>query len=119
MSAHTEHALIRKSNGEVWGTGGNFYGLLSHHGFGNKAIAWGRIFSGARSIATGASHSVAIRQNKTLWVWGADAGLDPKEVMTEVAAVAAGSKFTIALGKYVLWQWRPGDTPRRVMRCAD
>ncbi|MFT5394471.1 MAG: hypothetical protein ACI8PT_004682 [Gammaproteobacteria bacterium] len=39
ISAHTGHALIRKSNGEVWGTGGNFYGPLSHHGFGDKAGA--------------------------------------------------------------------------------
>ncbi|MFT5445680.1 MAG: alpha-tubulin suppressor-like RCC1 family protein [Gammaproteobacteria bacterium] len=118
ISAHTGHALIRKLNGEVWGTGGNYYGPLSHHGFGDKAIAWGRIFSEARSIATGASHSVAIRQDRTLWIWGANAGLDAKKVMTDVDAIAAGSAFTIALGKDALWQWLPGDTPTRVMACA-
>lgn len=119
ISAHTGHALIRKRNGEVWGTGGNYYGPVSHHGFGDKAIAWGRIFSSAQAIATGASHSVAIRQDRTLWIWGSKAGLDPKKIMTNVDAVAAGSAFTVALSEDALWQWLPGNSPRKVMNCAN
>ena len=39
--AHTGHALILKRDGSVWGTGGNIYGPLGGHGYGDKAIEWG------------------------------------------------------------------------------
>ena len=43
------------------GTGGNRFGPLGAHGLGDKADRWGRVFDGARAIATGSRHSLAIR----------------------------------------------------------
>lgn len=117
VSSHTGHALILKTNGEVWGTGGNIYGPLSHHGYGDKAISWGMIFDRVTGIATGSSHSVAIRSDGSLWIWGRDEGLDPKKVVAKADAVAAGSTSTIALSEGALWQWDTGGKPKRVLAC--
>jgi alpha-tubulin suppressor-like RCC1 family protein len=101
----------------VWGTGGNIYGPLSHHGYGDKAIAWGKVFDGVAGIATGSSHSVAIRNDRSLWTWGRDEGLDPKQVLAHVDAVAAGSALTVAISAGVLWRWDRGEQPSSVMEC--
>lgn len=117
VSSHTGHALLLKQNGEVWGTGGNIYGPLGRHGYGDKAIEWGVILDGVMGIATGSSHSVAIRRDKSLWVWGRDEGLDPKKIIAEVDAVAAGTRSTIALSEGALWRWDRGERPDRIMAC--
>ena len=119
MSSHTGHALLLKTDGTVWGSGGNIYSPLSHHGYGDKATAWGSIFEGAIAIATGSSHSVAIRRDNSLWTWGRDEGLDPHRILPQVDAVAAGSSSTIALSKGHLRQWDRGTAPRQIMRCKD
>jgi alpha-tubulin suppressor-like RCC1 family protein len=117
VSSHTGHALILKKNGEVLGTGGNIYGPLSHHGYGDKAISWGKIFEGASRIASGSSHSVAIRQDGSLWSWGRNIGLEPKLIFEKAEAVAASSSSTIALSEGALWQWDRGKIPIRVIAC--
>jgi len=115
--SNTGHALILKKNGSVWGTGGNIYGPLGKHGYGGKAISWGKVFDDAKSIATGSSHTLAIDHDESLWIWGRDEGLDPKKIMDNVAAVAAGSKASIALSNGALWQWDRGDKPQNMMSC--
>ena len=117
VASHTGHALVLRKDGSVWGTGGNIYGPLSHHGYGDKATRWSLIMEGASAIATGSSHSVALKPDASLWTWGRNEGLDPKKVMTDVTAVAASKRGTIALTKDALWQWNTGDKPQRVMSC--
>ena len=117
--SHTGHALVLKRDGGVWGTGGNIYGPLGSHGYGDKAIEWGRIVDGVKAIATGSSHSLAIKRDGSLWVWGRHEGLDPKRIMSSVSAVAAGSNGIIALGEETLWQWRAGSLPVAIMRCEN
>lgn len=115
ITAHTGHAILLKKNGDVLGTGGNIYGPVGRHGLGDKAVRWSRIMSGARAIATGSSHTLAIRQDDTLFAWGRGYRSEPMQVMAGVVAVAAGSHTTIATRRDgSLWQWAPGDTPRRV-----
>ena len=116
ITAHTGHAILLKRNGDVMGTGGNIYGPVGRHGLGDKAVRWSRIMSGARAIATGSSHSVAIRRDGTLMAWGRGYGPEPVPVMAGVAAVAAGYSTTIALKRDgSLWQWERGqDSPRRL-----
>jgi hypothetical protein len=116
--AHTGHALLLKKNGKVMGTGGNYYGPLGRHGYGDKAISWGVIFEGASAIATGSSHSLAIKQDQSLWMWGRGVGLDPKKIMSDVTAVAAGNSITIALSDNALWQWDRGGKPNKIMECS-
>lgn len=115
---HTGHALILKRNGDVLGTGGNIYGPLGSHGYGDKASLWGIITQGASAIATGSSDSVAIKHDRSLWIWGRNYGLNPKQVMTDVKAVAAGNNGTIALSRGALWQWSRGEKPKMIMKCS-
>lgn len=117
VASHTGHALVLKKDGSVWGTGGNIYGPLGNHGYGDKAIRWGLIMDGASAIATGSSHSVAIKSDASLWIWGRNESLDPRQIMADVTAVAAGSSGTIALARGALWQWDTGDKPKRIMNC--
>jgi alpha-tubulin suppressor-like RCC1 family protein len=115
--ANTGHALILKNDGSVWGTGGNIYGPLGKHGYGDKAIAWGPVMDEVNAIATGSSHTLAIRADRSLWIWGRNEGLAPKKIMSDVDAVAAGSRSSIAISKNALWQWHTGSKPRRIMDC--
>ena len=76
---------------------------------GDKGVPWSRIVSGVASIATGSSHSLAIRPDGSLMAWGADYGPDPVQIMIGVTAVAAGSHTSIALKRDgSLWQWDRG-----------
>ncbi len=115
ITAHTGHAILLKTNGDVLGTGGNIYGPVGKHGLGDKAIRWSKIVGGAKAIATGSSHTVAILNDNTLVAWGSEYGTDPKPVLKNVTDVAASSNTTIALRKDgSLWQWDRGAKPRRI-----
>lgn len=115
ISAHTGHAILLKGNGDVMGTGGNIYGPVGKHGLGDKAVRWSRIMTGASGIATGSSHTMAIRLDGTLAAWGREYGPEPATVMDGVAAVAAGSSTSIALKRDgTLWQWKRGSEPRAI-----
>ncbi|WP_271271503.1 hypothetical protein [Aliamphritea hakodatensis] len=117
--SHTGHTLIRKQDGSVWGTGGNIYGPLGKHGYGDKAVRWGKIFASTASIATGSSHSLAIKNDGSLWMWGRGTGLTPRKMMEKVTAVAAGSQDSIALSDGRIWQWERGKNPEPKISCTD
>jgi hypothetical protein len=115
VKAHTGHALYLSQGGLVMGTGGNRYGPLGAHGLGDKADRWGRVFDGARAIATGSRHSAAIRTDSTLWAWGGGFGIEPRTLLEGVVAVAAGNTATIALrADGSLLQWDAGAGPRHL-----
>jgi hypothetical protein len=118
IKAHTGHAILLKLDGTVMGTGGNIYGPLGRHGIGDKAVSWARIFQNATAIATGSSHSLAIRRDGSLWRWGRDIGLDPEKVMDTVVAAAADQGGSIALlSDNSLWQWDRGQHPEQHFQC--
>ena len=119
IKSHTGHAILITDRGEVRGTGGNIHGPLARHGLGDKAVRWGTIFDSATGIATGSSHSLAIRTDRTLWIWGRGEGPEPRNVLADVVGVAAGSDNSIALTQEgSLWQWRTGARPRKILDCA-
>ena len=70
ITAHTGHAIMMTKSGDVLGTGGNINGPVGRHGFGDKAVRWSKILSGATAIATGSSHSLAILPGGILMAWG-------------------------------------------------
>lgn len=118
VKAHTGHAILLKKDGTVMGTGGNIYGPLGRHGIGDKAVHWGPIFRDAVAIATGSSHSLAIRQDGTLWHWGRDIGLDPGQAMENVVAAAADQSVSVALlADGSLWQWQRDQKPKQLFQC--
>jgi alpha-tubulin suppressor-like RCC1 family protein len=103
------------ANGDVVGTGGNIYSPVGIHGLGDKAVQWRKITSSAMAIATGSSHSLAIRRNGALGVWGRGYDPEPMPILENVVAVAAGSRTTIAItSDDTLWQWSRGQEPQRV-----
>lgn len=115
VKAHTGHALYLNQGGVVMGTGGNRFGPLGAHGLGDKADRWGRVFDGARAIATGSRHSVAIRTDGSLWAWGGGFGIEPRRLHQSVLEVAAGNAATIALlADGGLLQWDGANGPRRL-----
>ncbi len=115
ITAHTGHAILLLSNGDVLGTGGNIFGPVGKHGLGDKAVRWSKIASGAKAIATGSSHSLAILKDDTLVALGRGYDTDPVAILRDVVAVAAGSSTTIALKRDdTLLQWDRGRTPRQV-----
>lgn len=115
ITAHTGHAILLLTNGEVVGTGGNIYGPVGKHGLGDKADRWSLIMSGVKAIATGSSHSLAIDRDDILFAWGRGYETAPTAIIHNVAAVAAGSRTTIALTTDdTLWQWDRGQAPRRI-----
>jgi len=118
VKAHTGHAILLKQDGTVMGTGGNIYGPLGRHGIGDKAVSWGTIFLEADAIATGSSHSLAVRRDGTLWQWGRDIGLDPERVLENVVAAAADQGGSVALLKNgSLWQWKRKEQPEQHFKC--
>lgn len=115
ITAHTGHAILLKTNGDVFGTGGNIYGPVGRHGLGDKAVKWSRILADARAIATGSSHSAAIRNDHMLMLWGRGYAIEPVAVMGDVIAVATGLRTTLALRRDgSLWQWQAGNDPTQV-----
>ena len=118
IRSHTGHAILRTTSGEVQGTGGNIYGPVGSIGLGDKAVHWGKILDGASGVATGASHSLAIRADNSLWIWGRNESPEPRRVLDDVIGAAAGSNSSIALTQDgSLWQWRTGKPPVRVFSC--
>lgn len=116
VRAHTGHALYLRRDGTVLGTGGNRFGPLSTHGLGDKADRWGPVFEGAVALATGSRHTLAIRADASLWVWGGSFGFQPRQLMADVRAAAAGDSATLAIdGAGRLWQWDGASGPRRVV----
>jgi len=114
VKAHTGHAIYLRRDGMVLGTGGNRFGPLGAHGLGDKADRWGPVFDGARAIATGSRHSLAIRHDGSLWGWGEGFGIEPRKLLDGVLAIAAGDTATLAFdGHGGLWQWQGGAAPQR------
>ncbi len=113
--AHTGHALYQRADGTVLGTGGNRFGPLGVHGFGDKADNWGFMFASASRIATGSRHSMAIRADGSLWVWGQREGFLPKRVLEHVVASSGDAGESVALtADGAIWQWSFGASPKRL-----
>lgn len=113
--AHTGHALYLRRDGTVLGTGGNRFGPLGTHGYGDKADVWGQIFTAADHVATGSRHSLAIRGDGSLWIWGAAEGLQPRQVLSGVVAASGGREDSVALtGDGAVWNWGLGQAPVRL-----
>ncbi len=114
--AHTGHAVYLRRDGAVLGTGGNRFGPLGEHGYGDKAVRWGVVFDGARGLGTGSRHSVAVRADGSLWSWGSADGLKPKRVLGDTSAATGGDSETLAiLNDGTVWAWPVGSPPRRVI----
>ena len=79
IAAGTNHSLALTRDGTLWAWGYNFYGQLGSGKPGDSSIPVpvkevedlsGKDLSGVVAIAAGASHSLAVTWDGTLWAWG-------------------------------------------------
>ncbi len=113
------HTLALKTDGTLW-----LWGSKSHGQLGDGAHGWGiyrttpaYLMNGVVAAAAGASHTLALKANGSLWAWGNNEEgqlgdgttrdrFRPIRIMDGVAAIAAGSYHTLALKRDgSLWAW--------------
>ena len=122
ISAGDNHSLILKSDGTLWACGGNSVGQL-----GDGTEVTGRrdndrstpvkIMDDVAAVSAGANHSLAIKSDGSLWVWGSN-GVGqlgdgttehrpaPVKIMDDVTAVSAGANHNLAIkSDGSLWVW--------------
>jgi predicted CxxxxCH...CXXCH cytochrome family protein len=114
IAAGGDHSLALKSDGSVWGWGYNYSGQLGDGTFSNQRIVPIKIFdagSGVMAIAGGNSHSVALKSDGSLWIWGSNyqgeacnaavvRQLTPAKIIdvnSGIIGIAAGTYHNLAL----------------------
>lgn len=112
---------VMRDTGTLWGWGGNLVGQV---GTGSvRSVIKDPVRIGAtgdrwRTVAAGSDHTLAIKENGSLWAWGANAQgqlglgttrteLAPKRVGTLTwLAIAGGARHSVALrSDNTLWTW--------------
>jgi Tol biopolymer transport system component len=118
------HTLALKNDGTVWAWGSNVYGQL-----GDGAASGARVnrstpiqvvgLTGVTAVARGAYHSLALKNDGTVWAWGENSqgmlgdgttasSSTPVKVngLTGVVAIAGGWIHTVALkNDGTVWAW--------------
>ncbi len=118
-----DHSMALAEDGTVWAWGFNGYGKrgFDPDTFGDVAPAQVPGLSEVSSIAAGANHSLALKTDGTVWVWGNEAmsggaatgsSWVPSQVpaLPAIVRIAAYGTTSIAIdGTGTAWVW--GDTP--------
>lgn len=131
-SAGRAHSLALKSDGTVWAWGNNAFGQVGNNSTTNRltpqqitpaAPVFPQTF---KSVSAGADHSLALRNDGTVWAWGANdhgqlgtgnttASLVPVQVQNlpgglPVTAISAGDGFSaVLLSDGTVRTWGRGD----------
>ncbi|HYO72402.1 MAG TPA: RCC1 repeat-containing protein [Archangium sp.] len=120
-------SLALREDGTVWGLGRNSSGQLGWPpDFGiHTTPRQVPDLAGVRALAAGAAHTLALREDGSVWAWGdnwnGQLGVEtsvqarhtpaPVPGLTDVVAISAGQDFSLALrGDGTLWSW--GDNSR-------
>ena len=116
------HTLARRADGTVWAWGQNNYGQLGDGTTASRTVP-GPVpgLANVTAVATseGASHSLVLKADGTVWAWGynnygqlGDGTTSnrttpvPVLVLTGVASIAAGSNFSFAVkADGSVWAW--------------
>ena len=116
FSAGDHHNMIIGNDGILWAWGGNWAGQIgdgtaSSYGD-NDRFDFVRIMDSVVSVSAGNSHTIAIREDGSLWVWGMNAlgeGEDayiPVKLMENMVAVAMDAQHNLAIdADGSLWTW--------------
>ncbi|HZI07241.1 MAG TPA: RCC1 repeat-containing protein, partial [Archangium sp.] len=117
------HSLALAEDGTVWAWGDNFAGQLGQgpgSSMPNPTPARVPGLTGVVAVETGQGHSLALREDGTVWAWGDNslgqvgqpAGYEPISTpvqvpdLTDVVAIAADGLYTLALrADGTVWGW--------------
>jgi alpha-tubulin suppressor-like RCC1 family protein len=117
VSCGASHTLALRNNGDLWAWGLNDRGQIGNDGASDSFSSVGNLPCQAKpvlvldqvaDIAAGGTHSLALREDGSLWGWGmnyrgrlgfngAEHVKAPQKVMDDVQAVAAGAHFSLIL----------------------
>jgi alpha-tubulin suppressor-like RCC1 family protein len=140
VAAGNNHSLAVKQDGTVWAWGDNYYGELgtsTGNGTTPAQVAGPNgqgVLTGITAVAAGADHSLAVKQDGTVWAWGYNwacqlgdgtpgiygapgsytpvevVGTDGQGFLTDVRAVAAGGFHSLAVkSDGAVWAWGSND----------
>lgn len=101
ITAGYYHTVALNSIGEVWAWGKNESGLL---GSGSKTESYNPEqiicsgFSNIKAIAAGRSHSIALKEDSTVWTWGCN-NLTPIQIKNfqNIQKITSGVSHSLAL----------------------
>ena len=122
ISAGAYHNLALKSDGTVWAWGSNYNGQIGNNTVGANQLTPVKTYStliNAFAISAGGNHSMALRNDSTVWTWGAGGdgqlglgtisdSIYPCKVpgLSKVKAIDAGGSHSLALkssGMVLAW----------------
>ncbi|MBF0450216.1 MAG: hypothetical protein HQK75_05900, partial [Candidatus Magnetomorum sp.] len=120
------HILAVDNTGSIWGWGSNDHGQLGQNPLNKEIFAPQQItnLSDVRSIAAGAEHSIALKNDGTVWTWGYNnsgqlgLGTSGNESYTPTQVTGIGTAEQIAAGAYfsmalmddgTVWTWGKND----------
>ncbi len=112
VAAGAYHSLGLKSDGTVWAWGYNYSSQLGNGSTSNRTTPVQVQVSGLSdviAIAAGDDHSLALKNDGTVWAWGTSIG-DPS-LLSDVIAIAAGNDHSLALNSLPHTQPRPAAFP--------
>ena len=112
VAAGEYHSLALKNDGTVWAWGWNANGQLGNGTTTDSSSpvrveTSSAVLSGIKAIAGGESHSLALKNDGTVWAWGLHYGW-PTQVLnlSGVACIASGSYHSLALkSDGTVWAW--------------
>lgn len=118
----SSHTLALKADGTVWAVGENGYGQLGNGTSSSWRTYEPQMVKGLEqvsAVAAGGAHSVALKQDGTVWAWGNNAagqlgdgcqGNSPLPVqvkgLSDIKAIATGNSHVVVLkGDGTVWTW--------------
>lgn len=121
VAAGDYHSIALKEDGTVYTWGANSYGQLGNR-YADNAFDIPQLlssFTDVKAVAAGAYHTVALKEDGTVYAWGANsygqlgngetANLNTPTLipgLSDVIAIAAGANHTIALkSDGTVWAW--------------
>ena len=113
IAAGDSHSLALKSDGSVWAWGFNLFGQLGDGTTINKQMPV-RVMapgSGVTQLVAGSAHSLALKSDGSVWVWGAGSQpfrITPTQVMalgSGVTQLAAGQHSLALKSDGSVWAW--------------